>query len=375
MFTRPAVDLVPLAARAGLRGSFASRRTRVRGLPEFGGEFPVAALAEEIETTRRRPHPRADHLRRQPGALRPERRAARARARGTRLHGFDRPVPERDHAPRAHHPAADHRARARSLRGGAARRSRSATRRSIVRRCSSAPADRRHDWEIFAELTGRIGGVSRGGRIAARASRPLLLRLRPERFLDVALRIGPHRLSLRRLKRFPHGIDLGPLVPCLPERLYTPDRRDRFGAGHPRPRRRAAARAPGRRVADRRRPAGPDRAARSSSNNSWMHNVPRLVKGRTRCTLRVNPADAARLRLTDGGRALVRSAAGSIVADVEFSDEMMAGVVSLPHGWAHAAGCQAARRRRARGGEHQRRDRRAVPRSADGQHRVQRGSG
>src|SRR5262249_11533877 len=71
------------------------------------------------------------------------------------------------------------------------------------------------------------------------------------------------------------------------------------------------------------------------SNNSWMHNVPRLMKGRTRCTLLVNPADAARLRLTDGGRASVRSAAGSIVAEVELSDEMMRGVVSLPHGWGH----------------------------------------
>jgi anaerobic selenocysteine-containing dehydrogenase len=197
------------------------------------------------------------------------------------------------------------------------------------------PADRRHDWEIFAELTARLGGASRLGRVAARASGALLLRLPPERFLDVALRIGPHRLSLRRLKRFPHGVDLGPLVPCLPERLYTADRRiDLAPAAFIRDVDRLRA------LTD----SGP-RATRSGlvmigrrhllSNNSWMRNVPRLMKGPSRCTLLVNPADAARLQLTNGSHVSVRSAAGSIVAELEVSDEMMPGVVSLPHGWGH----------------------------------------
>jgi anaerobic selenocysteine-containing dehydrogenase len=124
-------------------------------------------------------------------------------------------------------------------------------------------------------------------------------------------------------------------VPCFPQRLCTPDRRIDL--------------APDIFVRDvERLRAHLDSAPRAAadrlvligrrdllSNNSWMHNVPRLMKGRTRCTLRVTPADAARLRLSDGGQALVRSAAGSIVADVELSDEMMPGVVSLPHGWGH----------------------------------------
>ena len=80
------------------------------------------------------------------------------------------------------------------------------------------------------------------------------------------------------------------------------------------------------------------------SNNSWMHNVPSLVTGRDRCTLLIHPDDAARAGVADGGRAVVRSKAGELVAPVEVSDEMMPGVVCLPHGWGHdKAGAQAQR--------------------------------
>jgi anaerobic selenocysteine-containing dehydrogenase len=71
------------------------------------------------------------------------------------------------------------------------------------------------------------------------------------------------------------------------------------------------------------------------SNNSWMHNVPSLMTGRERCTMLVHPHDSQRLGLSDGGRAVIRSAAGEVVAPVEVSDEMMPGVVCLPHGWGH----------------------------------------
>jgi len=71
------------------------------------------------------------------------------------------------------------------------------------------------------------------------------------------------------------------------------------------------------------------------SNNSWMHNLPTLAKGPFRCTVLVHPLDAARLNLTDGSLAHITSAHGSIQAQVKISDEMMLGVVSLPHGWGH----------------------------------------
>jgi anaerobic selenocysteine-containing dehydrogenase len=74
------------------------------------------------------------------------------------------------------------------------------------------------------------------------------------------------------------------------------------------------------------------------SNNSWLHNVPSLLGGSNRCTLHVNPVDVARYGL--GDRAVVRSAAGEVVAEVEPTDEVMPGVVSLPHGWGHSGAGQ-----------------------------------
>ena len=73
------------------------------------------------------------------------------------------------------------------------------------------------------------------------------------------------------------------------------------------------------------------------SNNSWMHNLPHLVRGPDRCTMHVNPADAERLELTDGGVALVSSRAGSVEVPVEITEKIMAGVISIPHGWGHDA--------------------------------------
>jgi anaerobic selenocysteine-containing dehydrogenase len=334
MFTRPAVDLVPLAARAGLRGTFDRRRTRVRGLPEFGGEFPAATLAEEIVTPG-------------PGRIRalvtsagnPVLSAPNGAALDRALAELDFMVsidPYLNETTRHAHlilpptSGLEHDHYGVALHVLAVRNTAKWSPPLFAR-----AADGRHDWEIFSELTARIGGASWLGRVAARASRRLLLHLPPERLLDVGLRLGPYRMSLARLKRFPHGVDLGPLAPCLPRRLYTPDRRiDVAPAVFVRDVERLRARldsgrggAAGGLVLIGRRDL--------LSNNSWMHNVPRLMKGPTRCTLRVNPADAARLQLTDGSRVSVRSASGCITSGLEVSDEMMPGVVSLPHGWGH----------------------------------------
>jgi anaerobic selenocysteine-containing dehydrogenase len=71
------------------------------------------------------------------------------------------------------------------------------------------------------------------------------------------------------------------------------------------------------------------------SNNSWMHNIDVLVKGKDRCTLQINPSDATTTGLEEGGRVKVTSSVGMLVADVEISSDIMPGVVSLPHGWGH----------------------------------------
>ncbi|MFE3580799.1 molybdopterin-dependent oxidoreductase [Streptomyces vinaceus] len=182
----------------------------------------------------------------------------------------------------------------------------------------------------------------------------------PERRLDLMLRLGPYGdrfasgrapggedggggegeaggggggegLSLERLLAHPHGIDLGPLRPRLPGVLRTRSGRiellpDPITAELPRLR--AA-------LADR--PATLVLVGRRHlrSNNSWLHNVPALTGGSNRCTLQVNPEDAGRLGLTEGGLARITGDGGSLEVPVEVTDTVRTGVVSLPHGWGH----------------------------------------
>lgn len=163
----------------------------------------------------------------------------------------------------------------------------------------------------------------------------------PERLLDLALRSGPFGdrfgqkpdgLNLAKVKAAPGGIDLGALQPRVPEMLRTPSGRIEL--------------APPLLVDDLPRAAAdlatpPDdrllmigrRDVRS--NNSWMHNLPLLAKGPMRCTLLVHPHDARRLGLVDGAGAVVGAGGRSVRAQVELSEAMMPGVVSLPHGWGH----------------------------------------
>jgi hypothetical protein len=166
----------------------------------------------------------------------------------------------------------------------------------------------------------------------------LKARVGPERLLDLMLRAGPYGdrfgadggLNLTKLEQAPHGIDLGPLQPRLPDALRTASGRIEL--------------APEQLVGDvpRLREALARPVSREPvligrrhlrSNNSWMHNLPVLVKGKSRCTLQIHPDDAARYGLTDGGQAQLRSRTGAVQAEVEISDDLMPGVVSLPHGW------------------------------------------
>jgi anaerobic selenocysteine-containing dehydrogenase len=147
--------------------------------------------------------------------------------------------------------------------------------------------------------------------------------------LDAMLKLGPYGLSLADLRANPHGIDLGPLQPRLPELLCTPSGRVRLMptelAGEAeRLRLRLADPAPEMVLIGRRQ---------LRSNNSWLHNVPTLVGGSNTCTLHVNPLDIARLGID--GYARVRSSVGEVIAPVEATDAIMPGVVSLPHGWGH----------------------------------------
>jgi anaerobic selenocysteine-containing dehydrogenase len=226
------------------------------------------------------------------------------------------------------------------------------------------------EWQVFLRLAGIFAGqganadvealddlvintlVQRevgdaGSRIAGRAPAELLEALEPrrgpERVLDFMLRVGPYGdgfgaepegLTLAVLESSPHGVDLGPHRERVPEVLRTPSGKIEL--------------APEAIVADVARLQGALARERNGglvlvgrrqlrSNNSWMHNLPALVKGKDRCTLHIHPDDAERLGLEDGGRAVVSSATGRIEAPVEVTDGIMPGVVSIPHGWGHSA--------------------------------------
>jgi len=183
------------------------------------------------------------------------------------------------------------------------------------------------EWEVLTRLALVAAGGDPGPDSAHR---------RPEEILDELLRAGPYgdELNLDVLLAHPHGVDLGPLEPRLPDVLRTPSG--------------LAELAPASLLADvarleaaLHRPAGDGLVLvgrrQLRSNNSWMHNLSVLVKGRPRCTLQVHPEDAARLGLADGEPAAVSSASGPgrVVVATEVTDAIRPGVVSLPHGWGH----------------------------------------
>jgi len=139
-------------------------------------------------------------------------------------------------------------------------------------------------------------------------------------------------LSLKKLVENPHGVDLGPLRPVLPERLFTPNQKIILA---PEVFCKDLAR-----LDERRRSHSNDELLligrrELRTNNSWLHNSHRMIKGKRRCTLLMHPQDAAERALVDGQPVQVRSRVGFVQVPLHISDEVMPGVVSLPHGWGH----------------------------------------
>ena len=179
------------------------------------------------------------------------------------------------------------------------------------------------DWQILEGLGAALAG--------ALGQEPKRLP-KPARMLDAGLRAGPYGLSLEALQAAPHGLDLGPLEPSFPARLATADKRIQCAP----PQLMAALETleaslfggpPPELVLIGRR--------HIRSNNSWMHNFERLVKGKPRCQLLMHPTDLGRYGFSEGQRVRVTSRVGSLDVEVAGTDEVMPGVVSLPHGWGH----------------------------------------
>lgn len=332
MWTTPAIDLPRLAGllRLGGQGRW---KSRVRGMPETAGELPVATLADEIETAgpgrvRALVTCAGNPVLSAPNGARLERAFAGldfmvsidGYLNETTRHA-DVVLPPCSPLQRQHYDLA--------LLAYAVENSAKWVDPPVAR----GPDDK-DDAEIVRELVLRVRlGEGRRSRLARAAAAKLL---DPARLVDAGLRAGPYGLfrgglSLARLRERPHGIALGALEPRLPAILRTKSRRvelapPAFVAEVDALERTLDAPAPPLVLIGRRQ---------LRSNNSWLHNAERLVKGPRRCTLLVHPSDAARCGVADGGVARLSSARGELEVEVSVSDEMMPGVVSLPHGWGH----------------------------------------
>ena len=323
LFTRPAMDQVVNTGPGGF-GRFASR---ARGLPEFNYELPAATMADEIRT------PGEGQIRLLlTGAGNPVLSTPNGRALDEALEELDFMISvdpalnettrhadvilppssplEHDHYDIAFHNLA--------IRNTA----------RYNPAVFDKPEEVMHDWEIFSAL---------GERLAALLNLEPMPSYPPDRLVDAALRSGPYgddtewQLSIDKLKAHPSGIDLGPLEPSCPERLQTPGQRIQLAI---------------REVLEdiqrfKREASTPDEDYRLigrrhvRDNNSWMHNHHRLMKGKSRCQLLMNPDDVEKEGWKSGMLVTIKSRIGSIEAELEASDEMMPGVVSLPHGYGH----------------------------------------
>jgi len=319
MFATPAFDLV--GGPGSRPGHHAVWRSRVRGLPETGGELPVVAMAEEMDTPGEGQIRGLVTVAGNPALSTPNgERLARALSQldfmvsvdcylnETTRHA-DLILPPAGPLSQDHYDIVFHIFAVRN------------TARYNPPLFEKAP-DERLDWEILAGLTEAIHR-RRGSEYTPIPP--------PRAVLDGMLRNGPHSLSVDALRQRPHGVDLGPLQPCLPERLQTESRRIQCT---PEPLARDLERLA---AAIEDPPVDLALIGRRSlrANNSWMHNLPGLVKGKAVCRLMMNPNDAGRLGLVDAAQVRVDGPGGSVVASLEVTDEIMPGVVSLPHGWGH----------------------------------------
>ena len=364
MFPRPATGQLE---GGGETGPFAIGRwhSSARGLPEIDGQLPSAAIAEEID---------AAGDARMRAFVTVAGNPVLSTPNGTRL---DRALPSLDFmlsvdiyrnettrhadlilptASQLEHDNFDLLAQGTSI---------SNFTRYSPRVLEPEPDTRAH-WEVLLELAARLNDTSAEALeaqvFAAQARRAVARKDSPAfgtsaedamaaagdtpgplRLIDLMLRAGPYGdgfdddasgLSLAKVKAVPHAIDLGPLTPRLPDILRNPGRRIALAPAY--------VTADVARLRDSLTASATEdellligrRQARNM--NSWLHNVGTLAKGKPRCTLLVHPTDATRHGLVDGGLARVRSRAGALEVPVEVSDEVMPGVVSLPHGFGHA---------------------------------------
>ena len=321
LFTTPAVDTVA----TGGPGGFDRHRSRVRSLPEFDRELPASAMAEEIST------PGEGQIKALfTGAGNPVLSTPNGKQLDVALPQLafmvsldpyinettrhaDIILPPTSPLEHDHYDLTFHTFAVRNT---------SRYNEPVF----DKPDGSLHDWEIFAAL---------GKRLEALLDLPHQQLLPPAQIIDMGLRAGPYGdqgLSLEALQKHPSGLDLGPLESQLPERLTTANKTITCNTPQP--------------LADLQRLyqafASPGEQGllligrrHIRSNNSWMHNYHRLIKGRDRCTLLMHPKDMDERKIADGAKVALSSRVGSLEVLVKATEELMPGVVSLPHGYGH----------------------------------------
>lgn len=349
MFSQPAADTLPVAGKGSL-GTFTSR---VRGLPAFAGEYPVACLAEEILT------PGEGQIKAMViGAGNPVVTTPNAEQLDKAFAQLDFMVAvdfyitetsrhadvilppvtalERDHYDIVFH--------------NFAVRNFAKYSEAVV----DTDADQLTDWQIYLSLAERIDKLN--GRSTAHYA--ALWSKQPKGVVDDLLQTGlygdkrgafqsgsngsdtekegstAHGLTLKKLKANPHGIDLGPLQPSLPFALFHENKKinlnfDYFMADIDRV---------NAHFFDKQSHAHPlvlIGRRHIKTNNSWLHNSPRMVKGNNRCTMQLHPDDGAKYGINNGDEVKVKSRVGELTIEAEITDAIMPGVVSIPHGWGH----------------------------------------
>lgn len=384
LFNHAAIDIVGLSSSSAMgRGSFNRYQSRVRGLPEFNGELPVATLAEEILTEGKGQIKALITHAGNPVLSTPN---------GTQLeqaldsldfmvaidiylnettrhaHIILPPTGPLEHG---HYDLVFNLLAVRHIA-------------KYSPPLLTPPENTLHDWQILLELTARLSSKTAKDKWLWKGVTAIVERLKPEGILDLLLQIGPYGnlplgltpvaertakllvkalsampqtqelayqlqkiltatpvggkaqgLSLAKLKDNPHGLDLGALQPSLAQRICTPDHkiilaphiylaelsRARLALNHAKPRQITEFSLIGRRHV--------------RSNNSWLHNSLPLVKGKNRCTAMMNSIDAQALGVQDGDLLTVKSRVGEVNIPVETTDDIMQGVLSIPHGFGH----------------------------------------
>ncbi|GAB5490989.1 MAG: molybdopterin oxidoreductase family protein [Phototrophicaceae bacterium] len=329
MFTVPAFDVVGMTASSGQVGNYSRWTSRVRERPEFSGELPVSVLGEEMLTEGEGQIKAMVTMAGNPVLSTPN---------GTQLdEGFENLdfmvsidiyinettrhaniiLPTTTGLETEHYDVVFHSLAVRNT--------------AKFSEALFEPEDgQMHDWQILRELRIRMEeGSGRGGRP------DIFTRFSPAQLIDLGLKYGPHDVRVRNLRDNPHGEDLGALTSVIPQRLI--DKRiylapDEIIADVPRLQAELSSQIEA--SAD-----GFDLLLigrrHLRSNNSWMHNVKRLVRGKNRCTMMMNPDDAEKYALNEGDCVTVQSRVGQVDIPIEITEKMMQGVVSIPHGFGH----------------------------------------